>query len=250
MRVFPWLCGLILACNSGSKPSSTATDPADEITTPAELAVVSPTSEVAQGGGTPEIAAPVKAGSLPPGKPMVDFPTVAIVGHGIRFELNPPFQAARMPGLYASENPDVLVISWWDVGHEAAGRNGRAGLYNVGVIPAEMPRGSPSLLALSEQGEKGIQHRLQVGETGTAVRLPGNHSGLGGMGTLSVGPADPRWRVQVGTAEPVELPDKEFLHSWDPASGHAIHLDRTPQKPFGDWPALEAPPSEAATAAP
>ena len=184
-------------------------------------------------------APPIQTGPLPPGKPMADFPKVAIVGFGIRFELHPPFQAARMNGMYDSESEEVLIVSWWDVGHEAAGRHGRVGLYNVGLIPAPKPADVTELRAFTEDGRKGTEHRLQVGETGTVIRLPDNHSALGGMGVISVGPADAEWRVQVGDAPPVAFPRDHFLHSWDPADGGPLYFDKMPRQPYGAWPVHE-----------
>jgi hypothetical protein len=170
---------------------------------------------------------------------MADFPKVAILGFGVRLELNPPFQAARMNGMYDSESEEVLIVSWWDVGHEAAGRHGRVGLYNVGILPEAKPADATELRAFTEEGLKGTEHRLQVGATGSIIRLPDNHSALGGMGTISVGPADAEWRVQVGDAPPVEFPRDHFLHSWDPADGGPIYFDKMPRQPYGAWPEIK-----------
>lgn len=237
MRASLSLCLLFVACGGASEPTSAPVEPSAEAPTVSKEPAA-PAGRASKQKAKAEAPA-LPTGPLPAGKSVADFPTVAIVGHGIRFEVNPPFQAARMPGLFDSDSPDLLIISWWDVGHEAAGRNGRAGLYNIGVVPGELLPGTPTIRALSEQGRNGQEHILQVGETGTAIRLPASHSALGGMGSVSVGPAEPEWKVQVGDAEPVAFPDKHFLHSWDPSTGEAIFFDPTPRKPFGAWPAPE-----------
>lgn len=245
MRVLLSVSLLFVACGGASEPTSAGQEPSADTPTVSKV----PAKPDGRASKTKAKAEPpdLPTGPLPPGKAVADFPTVAIVGHGIRFEVNPPFQAARMPGLFDSDSPDLLIVSWWDVGHEAAGRNGRAGLYNVGVVPGDLLPGTPAIRALSEQGKNGEEHLLQVGETGTSIRLPASHSALGGMGTVSIGPAEPEWKVQVGDAEPVAFPDKHFLHSSDPGSGEAILFDPTPRKPFGAWPAPDPPAPEPAS---
>ena len=234
--IWSLLVGIVAGCGStSSEPSGPAAPPSADASEaaaePGKPAAPAPKSK-AKAKAEP----PIQTGPLPDGKTVADFPKVAIVGFGLRFELHPPFQAARMNGMYQSESEEVLIVSWWDVGHEAAGRHGRLGLYNVGIIPAAKPADATALRAFTEEGAKGIEHRLQVGETGSIVRLPDNHSALGGMGAISVGPADETWRVQVGDAPPVEFPKDHFLHSWDPADGGPIYFDKMPRQPYGAWP--------------
>lgn len=231
----------VWACSGASAPPE-APDPAlDAAGAPA--AAPSAPSEVA-----PEPPPVAEAVALPPGAPTPGYPTVALVGYGVRLELHPPFQAARMAGMFGSDSADVLVVSWWDVGHEDAGRHGRVGLYNIGIAPAPLPEGSPEVRRVMETDEGEVSYLLQVGETGTKVHLPAGIHALGGMGTLTVGPADPTWGVQVGDAPPVPIPEQELLHSWDPATGSAIEFDRMPKQPYGPWPVRT--PSPAAPPAP
>ena len=184
---------------------------------------------------SPPAAPPASAQPLPPGAPLADYPTVALVGFGLRFELNPPFQAARMGGLLEEGNPNVVFVSWWDVNAEGAGQNGRAGLYNVGIVPRALPEGATTYTPVQVERDGKTTTALRIGDTGTELRLPAGINALGGMGTVKVGPNTDDWRIQVGDAEPVEWPDKEMLHSWDPADGGPVHFDKMPQKPHGPW---------------
>ncbi len=252
------LVGMTVGCGTTSEPApSVATPSASADQTDAASEKPAGSAGASSPDPAPEKAksetaakARVETGPLPPGEPMVDFPKVSIVGFGLRFELNPPFQAARMSGMYQSESEEVLIVSWWDVGHEAAGQHGRLGLYNVGIIPAPKPADAAALRAFTEEGRKGTEHRLQVGETGSIVRLPDNYSALGGMGVISMGPADAEWRVEVGDAPSVAFPRDHFLHSWDPADGGPIHFDKMPRQPYGAWPVRTPVVPEPGSAAP
>jgi hypothetical protein len=233
MRKFPMVAMFWMAACSGGTSHEVESSPTEAVPAASAATPTAPaTTEPAAGQATTRTA----PGAMPNGVAMPDYPKVAIVGFGLRFELNPPFQATRMKGMYRSENDQVLVVSWWDTAHETAGKHGRAGLYNVGIVPADKPDGEPVLRSFTEAGKNGDEHRRQVGETGTVVRFPETYSSLGGMGTVSVGPATKEWKVQVGDAEPVPFPEGEFLHSWDPKDGGPIHFDRRPQQPYGPWP--------------
>lgn len=227
-RLWLWvgLAGLSLACSGESSPEPT---PDPVATKPADAQAAEPAPE-------PE-PAPLPEGAATPG-----YPTVAIVGFGVRFQLNPPFQAAVMPGQIEAGNDHTMYVSWWDVGAENAGRHGRVGLYNVGVLPKPVPDGENAIQHDVFEHRGGKNHRLRLGDSGTELRLPKGINALGGMGSVSPGPALSEWKVQVGDAEPVAWPEKTLLHSWDPASGSPIHFDAIPKQPYGPWPTPAASP--------
>lgn len=175
---------------------------------------------------------------MPPGIPSATEP-VALIGHGIRLTLNPPFQAAWMGNM---EGEGAMVVAWWDVGADKAGQMGSAGLYNVSISTAPVPEGEPAIQQTTVVKRGKTLHALQLGETGTLLQLPEGHNALGGMGSVEPGPAHPEWKVQVGSGEPLAWPDRDMLHSWDPADGGPAKFDERPNRPWGPWPA--PPPAE------
>jgi len=231
---------LVSACGTSSKPGADG-----EAEAPAVQPVEKPAPEVE----VPEEPPAPEVGPLPAGKPMPGFPKVAMVGYGMRLEVNPPFQAARMSGLYGSEDGDVLVVSWWDTSHPDAGKHGRVALYNVGMVPGDPQPEGTAFRPVEETVRDKQVRKVQLGQTGSTLQFPDNHNALGGMGTLTQGPDSKGWAVQVGDAEPVPFPEEQgvMLHSWDPANGGPIHFDKRPQQPWGPWPQLEkkeAPPTK------
>lgn len=181
---------------------------------------------------------------LPEAVAVEGYPAVAILGYGLRMELHPPFQAAviRPPqeeGEPPPEDPGRLIVSWWDVTARGAGQSGVVGLHNTVIIPGRPQPGAPFTESVEGEGRK-LRHRLTQGEGGTVVELPRGASTLGGAMTLSAGPADPSWTVQVGEAEPQPWVEGQLLHSGDPAEA-AIYFDGRPQKPWGPWPEVPGP---------
>jgi hypothetical protein len=230
-RFLPLL--LCVAACSGAAPSEPVTPE------PVAPAVESKGNVKSESADKPKAPA-TPPGPLPPGTATPDFPTVALVGFGLRFELNPPFQAARMAGLLEEGNPHVLFVSWWNVHADGAGQHGRAGLYNVGIVPHALPDGATTFapVEIERHGKKTIA--LRLGTDGTELRLPAGINALGGMGLAKVGPNTDTWKIQVDTAEPVEWPENTMLHSWDPKDGGPLYFDKMPRQPFGPW--LPPPP--------
>jgi hypothetical protein len=196
--------------------------------------VVAPAPPVTEPVAEPAPAPPDPT-PLPPGVPWTGEP-IALIGHGIRLTLNPPFQAAWMGSM---EGEGSMVVAWWDVNAERAGVSGAAGLYNVAIHAAPVPEGSPAIRRTTTVHRGQTRYALQLGETGTLLELPEGHDALGGMGTVEPGPADPTWRVQVGDAEPMSWPDRDMLHSWDPADGGPARFIQRPSRPWGPWPTGE-----------
>jgi len=225
---------LVLAACSGAATPEPAPPEAPEAEPSAKAASPAKTSKAApKQAASPEAQKPPEP--LPPGASQAGFPTVALVGFGLRFELNPPFQAARMANMLEEGNEHVLFVSWWDVNAEGAGQHGRAGLYNVGIVPHALPEGATEYTPVDVERNGKTTIALRLGDTGTELRLPAGISALGGMGVAKVGPNTDSWHIQVGDAEPIEWPDKQMLHSWDPADGGPVYFDKMPRKPFGPW---------------
>ncbi len=220
---------LFLACPAdppAEAPSAEVTPAAPAEPVVASVEIVEPRDPDA--APTPPAPDPTP---LPDGVPWTGEP-VALVGYGIRLTLNPPFQAAWMGTV---EGEGTMVASWWDVTADQAGHSGAAGLYNIGIHIAPLPEGTPAIRQTTIVKRGRTYYALQVGETGTMVELPEGHNALGGMGTLSPGPAREEWRVQVGDAEPMVWPDRDMLHSWDPADGGPAKFLQRPSKPWGPW---------------
>jgi hypothetical protein len=180
-----------------------------------------------------EVVEAVEATPLPPGVP-AQAPRVAIIGHGLRLELNPPFQAMKV-GQPVDGSAPTLVVAWWDVNADGAGGNGRTGLYNVTLVSGQPGTEEPvQAVVVEEGGEK--MHVLRRGEGGPALQFPRGVSGLGGMGTLTEGPDTTQWAVQIGDGEAEPFPEgRELLHSWDPATGQAYRFQLQPVQPWGPW---------------
>jgi hypothetical protein len=176
-------------------------------------------------------AAPVP---LPDGKAVEGVPPVYLVGHGLRIQLHPPFQLARM-GAAMGEHPDLVVWSWWDVNAEAAGKSGRAGLYNVSLVPSDKTVAAGPMVVDTETRRSRTLHLLRFGKGGPFLRLPEGHNALGGMGVAELGPPDPVWRFQVGDGPLLEWEDKLMVHSGDPAKGESVRFLVKPVKPWGPW---------------
>lgn len=241
MRVIPPTL-LLLALGCGESPPLTPAAASKG----AEPAPVQPAEKGTD--AAPALVASFEAdgvGPLPDGRTVAGFPTVAVQGYGLRLELTPPFQATRMQGLYGKEGAEVLVVSWWDVTHPDAGKHGRVGLYNVGLIPGSPQSEDRTLQPVAElERGKRVVRMIRLGTDGSMLRFPDGHNALGGMGRLSVGPAEERWTVQVDDLPPVEFAEAGvMLHSWDPASGSPIHFDTRISQPYGDWPTVGSAPA-------
>lgn len=177
---------------------------------------------------------PPEPTAMPDGVPQTT-ETVALVGYGIRFTVHPPFQAAWMANIGASDASGKMVVSWWDVNADKAGQNGISGLYNVAIEVGPVPEDTAVIQAATTEERGETVHGLRLGDSGTVVWLPKGHNALGGMGTLEPGPAEAAWKVQVGDAEPMEWPGRAMLHSWDPADGGPASFQTRPSKPWGPW---------------
>jgi hypothetical protein len=173
---------------------------------------------------------------LPAAVPVEGYPVVAVVGFGVRLELNPPFQGAIWPEKTMGNR---LILSWWDVTAPEAGRSGRGGLHNTSVMPGDMEPDATPTRSTTGEGDS-LFHVIEVG--GTVVRFPAGATELGGAVTVKTGPAIEAWKVQVGDGELQEWPDKSMLHSTDPATGAPIAFKMRPAKPFGPWRAAPAAP--------
>ena len=186
-----------------------------------------PPEPVPEAPAKPAKPEPPPRAPLPPAVPVAGYETVAVVGFGVRLELNPPFQAAIMP--MRRDDGQRLVVSWWDVNAEGAATRGRAGLHNTIILPGDIVPGAKPTPAIDEDDNP----ILRVG--GTVVRLPTGASSLGGAMTVLPGPPDEVWRVTVGAAAPVDWPERTMLHSEDPATGSSMAFKKRPEKPFGPW---------------
>lgn len=224
---------VVLGCSGTEAPTDPEPEAAEAPAPPAKA----PSKAIVQ-RPTGEPAAEPKP--LPAAVPMEGYPTVAIVGYGLRLEVNPPFQAALMER--GDEATGRLVVSWWDVNTPGAGVHGRAGLHNTSILPGEVVAG-----AKPSEPTKGEKDRYEITVGGTTIQLPEAASTLGGALAIGKGPADPMWRVQVGDGELQEWPDRAFLHSQDPAEGSAVLFQSRPVRPYGPWvppPAAGAPKSK------
>lgn len=201
--------------------------------TPAEAPAPAVEAPQAKAPSPPENApAP---GPLPPGQPLADGSPVYLVGYGIRLRLHPPFQGARMPGLLEENNPDVLFVSWWDVNAENAGKDGRSGLFNVGIVPHATPTAAETFTEVEIERDGRPTTTLRLGDSGTELRLPAGYAALGGFGSVTPGPSTPSWSLQVGDDPPIPWPDKTMFHANDPATGSPVSFERVPRKPWGPW---------------
>jgi len=239
---------LVVACGGPSAPEPGPAEVQQGGSDPAASgAVKAPTPDVPD---APKVEAAFEAegvGPLPTGRSVDGFPRVAVQGFGLRLEVNPPFQATRMKGLYGEDDADILVVSWWDVTHPEAGQHGRVGLYNVGLVPGEAQPDAGDFLPVASVERDRVIRTLRLGTSGSYLRLPDGHNALGGFGTLSKGPAEQKWTVQVGDDPPVDFADPGvMLHSWDPSDGGPIHFDTQISKPFGAWPAPPVAPAPGA----
>ncbi len=227
---------LMLACSLSACGDEDVDQPVNEAVKPVSKAKPE-TPAKGEGGALKKELEP-----LPDAVQVEGSPTVAILGYGARFELNPPFQAADMTPRRDGEiiGEGQLVISWWDVTAKNAGRSGIVGLHNVVVIPKEgTAEGAEPTPGTYEEGRV-FRQTLVLGEGGTEVRFPKGASELGGAVTVKSGPTHPVWKVQVGDAEPVEWPGATMLHSGDPAKDGPIFFDGRPRQPWGPWPVYEA----------
>ncbi|MFT5682972.1 MAG: hypothetical protein ACI8RZ_003896 [Myxococcota bacterium] len=215
---------LLLACPAD--PPAEAPEPPLAEPVIESIKVIEPVAADAE--PTPPVADPVP---LPAGVPWTG-ESVALVGYGIRFTLNPPFQAAWMGSV---EGEGTMVAAWWDVNTEKAGRSGAAGLHNIGIHVGPVPEGSPSIRSTTMVKRGETVYALQLGETGTKLELPEGFNALGGMGTVEPGPAHEEWKVQVGSAEPMSWSGRDMLHSWDPADGGPAKFIQRPTRPWGPW---------------
>jgi len=168
-------------------------------------------------------------------------PTVAIVGSGVRFELNQPFQVMQ-----TEPDPLTLVVAWWDVTAPGAGQHGRVGLYNITLVAgnpaAEGPIGPATYTRFSRVGTA-----LRKGTDGSELRFAKGYNAIGGMGVFSDGPETEGFSIQVGDSPPVPWEsDLGLLHSADPAKGPAFYYTKQPVQPWGPWQpsALTPPPSD------
>ncbi len=233
MRTLPSLLFSLVALSgcgdTGPAPAPTAPAPA---AAPAEQSPKTPSTKPSSANTATDAAAPTP---LPPGVAAPGAPPIALVGHGLRIALHPPFQLARM-GAAMGEHEDLVVWSWWDVADPMAGKHGRAGLYNVTIVPGSAPpTGAPLAPAVEGEGKK-RKHLLRQGTAGPFLRLPTGHDALGGMGAVTAGPADPVWKLQVGDGPLLDWTDPLMVHSGDPAKGEAVRFLARPEQPWGPWP--------------
>lgn len=203
-----------------------------------------PQSEPAPVAPAPEPAPEPAEPRLVPPPPPDDLQPVAIVGHGLRIRVYPPFQIAivqdmlgnRPEGEQLSADDD-LIVSWWNVAEPGVGSfGGRGGLYNNRVMSEPVPDGQPTIIrsrVTREDGREVVVFRL--GETGSWVELSEELADAGGMLTVERGPDDARWAIEAGgTVTPMEA--RRFVHSADPASGPGFDLSPNPHQPWGRWP--------------
>lgn len=212
---------LALACSTAPTPSEPDNAPPAEAETETE-----PT------------APPREPEPLPPGVPSTG-PAVSLVGFGFRLTLNPPFQAAMLG------KDDTMIVSWWDVNADGAGQHGRIGLYNITLVPGAA-EGSVSEGGFEpvEVERRGAPHTvLRRGAEGPEARLPEHINGLGGMGTLTVGPEQRAWSIEVEGQPSTPWPEgNRMLHSWDPTDGGPFRFQQMPVQPWGPWKAPPPPP--------
>lgn len=220
---------LWLAACGGTEPAVPPTSPPDAEAAPEEAGTEAAGPEAA----APEEAAPAPV-PLPDGKVVEGVPPVYLVGHGLRIELRPPFQLARM-GAAMGEHADLVVWSWWDVNAEAAGQHGRVGLYNISIVPSDQTVAPGPPVADTETRRDRTLHLLRFGKGGPFLRFPEGHNALGGMGVAERGPTDPVWRFQVGDGPLLEWADQAMVHSGDPAKGESVRFLMKPEKPWGPW---------------
>jgi hypothetical protein len=200
---------------------------------PGVVAAPGPSAEGTPVSPPAEAAAPESKVALPAATPAPGAVPVALVGHGIRLELNPPFQAARLGAFIPDATPDTIVVSWWDVAAEGAGKSGVAGLYNTVVAPGPGVAGD-RLIPGTREDRGVITHVLRTVQGGTELRIPDGYRELGGAGRASPGPADAAWKVEFG-GQVVEWPPDTMVHSSDPASGPAVTFEKMPRRPWGPW---------------
>lgn len=221
------------ACTTASPPS---TDPVTPSTEPSSDA------EPAPNDATPAPAEPDVAYTALPAGVAVNTQPVFIEGYGFKLTLNPPFQAALLG------REDVMIVAWWDVNAEGAGQNGRAGLYNITLVPGNPETTGDFTVQTLVEGEDAFQV-LRQGEDGAMVRFPNGVNGLGGLGQLTTGSTERAWRVNVA-GESMEWPEpRAMLHSWDPNDGGPARFQRQPVQPWGPWRPAPVPPAAAPTAA-
>lgn len=176
----------------------------------------------------PHPAQPLPAGRLPP-----NAEPVSLAGYGVRIQLRPPFQAARLGSTVQGGGPDSVVWSWWDTTAPQAGQHGDAGLHNLEIVPRPPPDGGATFRTY-QRGDPPITV-IQLGQEGTEIRLPEGFNHLGGAGAVEPGPDRLSWTIDSGTtSEPI--PDGPLLHSTDPSEGAAFAFLRTPKRPWGAWP--------------
>jgi hypothetical protein len=217
---------LALACNTATPPSEPDVQPPDQEPVPEAAPATAPAAEEA-----PE------PGPLPPGVPAAE-PLVSLVGFGFRLTLNPPFQGALLG------KDDTMIVSWWDVNEEGAGQHGRVALYNITLVPAAADTAvSGDFEPVSVERRGGLHTVLRRGTDGPEVRMPQHINALGGMGTLTVGPEDRAWSIEVAGQPPTPWPEgTEMLHSWDPEDGGPFRFQQMPVQPWGPWKAPPPPP--------
>lgn len=214
---------LLAACGTPSPPSAPPAAPE-----PAASEDASETPAVSEAPAVPERrplpAAPANPQAVP----------VALVGYGMRLQLHPPFQAARLD-LVEGDNGDGIVLAWWDVTAPGAGQNGVAGLHNTSILPKVATTAGTAPTEAEVEHGKGRATAFRFGQDGTEVRLPPYATTLGGVGELSAGPTDPGWFLEYGE-ERVPWPADTMVHSADPESGAPVSFLKMPQKPWGPWP--------------
>ena len=165
-------------------------------------------------------------------------PHAILQGYGIEVELYPPFQAARIGKWMNREHEDTLMWSWWDTSAPGAGQNGYVGLYNLVIVPgkAQPPGTALQTITAEEQGKPVTAYRF--GDDGTEVRLAPGVSSLEGIGVLRQGPDQAKWTWKAGE-QSKDWPDRQFVHSADPAKGEPLDMDGNPHRPWGPWPTAE-----------
>lgn len=219
----PALLLLLAACtaNPPAPPAEPESAPSSETDSRAPRADAAPKEAASS-------AQPLPAGRLPP-----NAEPVSLAGYGVRIQLRPPFQAARLGSTVQGGGPDSVVWSWWDTTAPKAGQHGDAGLHNIEIVPRPPPKGGATLRTY-QRGDPPITV-IQLGQEGTEIRLPEGFNHLGGAGAVEAGPARLSWTIDSGDAsEPI--PDGPLLHSTDPAEGAAFAFLRTPKRPWGAWP--------------
>ncbi len=234
MRTILPICCFLVACGGPDATEAPTPDAAAAQTPASSPGDPSPGAKDGKGKTAKVKPADKPLGPLPASTPVPGAPQVALLGYGLRIELQPPFQVARM-GKMLGEDPDMAVWAWWDVNDPMAGKHGRLALYNNGVVPGQTVQ-PDAPIALTEQGEgTKLRHVLQQGADGTLVRFPQGYNALGGMGVVKPGPADRVWKFQVDDGPLIEWPDGTMAHSADPASGASVSFLTQPEKPWGPW---------------